>query len=554
MLFPHRYRGITRKCTREDPVRRYGGMEEVRKALDRADKRWRWVPFLALSTLLVLSVLLPLRRPGDNRPDDPNLNVTLDQKAYLKAAKWQINDLLQETIREAERGETYREVLMAKLSKQNTILGATCTDLSRLYVPGSSEHLYFITQFRQEQETAGRVALEAIQKHAPSFEEAYGKGNINARKCDSLRWVISPQVVMLPVADVTDSSAVIGVDLPDATFAEGSRIGVCWGPCHNPSIDGSHAELPSSGRKVAIDGLAPGSTYFVRGYVLTGAGITYGNEISFPTTGGTPTIPEGALPGLFSVGPGTQVYFSKGNLQYRASTDTWRFAARQWDCVGQDNRKRSSVYDGWIDLFGWGTSGNNHGAVDYQPWSGNVDTQSDALHYAYGKPDNSLDDGDGRADWGSNRIVNGGNEEFLWRTPEVSEWVYLLFVRSTASGVHFAKAQVAGVNGLLLLPDNWGIAVYPLNSTDQIESDFASNRIPEADWASCLEPAGAVFLPEAGANTISSVFAGIGGYYTSTAAATDAWHLQITLELVDLNTRGHRGDGLSVRLVRDARP
>ena len=42
----------------------------------------------------------------------------------------------------------------------------------------------------------------------------------------------------------------------------------------------------------------------------------------------------GGLSGKFSVSSGKQVQFSKGNLQYKASTNTWRFAEHQWDMVG----------------------------------------------------------------------------------------------------------------------------------------------------------------------------------------------------------------------------
>lgn len=264
--------------------------------------------------------------------------------------------------------------------------------------------------------------------------------------------------------------------------------------------------------------------------------------------------PRRGRQGFVSVGEGRQVYISKGNLQYQASTRTWRFAEHPYDFIGADNRKLSPTWDGWMDLFGWGTSGYDHGAVDWQPWSGNEDIRSDARHYAYRKPDNGLYDSDGRADWGYNRIANGGNEEHLWRTLRVSEWVYLLFVRNTASGVRFAKAQVAGVNGLVILPDNWEIAVFPLNSADRTEAGFVSNRISLSDWTGLLEPAGAVFLPEAGARTISEFFPGMGAYYSSDAASTDAWHLLIVDSKLHLDARGHRGDGLSVRLVRDARP
>ena len=62
---------------------------------------------------------------------------------------------------------------------------------------------------------------------------------------------------------------------------------------------------------------------------------------------------EGALKGQFSVAADEQVFFSQGNLQYQASTDTWRFAENQYDMVGADNKNISATYTGWIDLFGW---------------------------------------------------------------------------------------------------------------------------------------------------------------------------------------------------------
>ena len=53
---------------------------------------------------------------------------------------------------------------------------------------------------------------------------------------------------------------------------------------------------------------------------------------------------DGMLPGTFSVSATQQVHFSQGNLQYRASTNTWRFAEHQYDCVGNANSKISSTY------------------------------------------------------------------------------------------------------------------------------------------------------------------------------------------------------------------
>ena len=69
-------------------------------------------------------------------------------------------------------------------------------------------------------------------------------------------------------------------------------------------------------------------------------------------------IVDGAITAAFSVSETKKVYFSQGNLQYQASTNTWRFATNQYDCIGKEgNEKKSSTYSGWVDLFGWGTSG-----------------------------------------------------------------------------------------------------------------------------------------------------------------------------------------------------
>ena len=48
-------------------------------------------------------------------------------------------------------------------------------------------------------------------------------------------------------------------------------------------------------------------------------------------------VKDGAILAEFSVSDSTKVHFSQGNLQYQASTNTWRFAEHQWDYVEKDN-------------------------------------------------------------------------------------------------------------------------------------------------------------------------------------------------------------------------
>ena len=93
-------------------------------------------------------------------------------------------------------------------------------------------------------------------------------------------------------------------------------------------------------------------------------GCNKDNENEGGGNGGNNQPTEGCLTGLFSVGNGKTVRFSQGNLQYQASTDTWRFAEHQYDCIGSTNTNVSLFYQGWVDLFGFGTSGYN----DVKPW------------------------------------------------------------------------------------------------------------------------------------------------------------------------------------------
>ena len=265
-------------------------------------------------------------------------------------------------------------------------------------------------------------------------------------------------------------------------------------------------------------------------------------------------MPTGAINGLFSVSDTKQVYFSQGNLQYQASTNTWRFAENQYDYVGEANSNISSYNDGWIDLFGWGTSGYNHGAVCYQPWSIS-ETYSD--YYAYGEAYYNLYDQTGQADWGYNPISNGGNNFCLWRALTYSEWIYLLTSRNTSSGVLYAKAKVNGTNGLILLPDDWDASVI-LNNTNTINSNYTSNIISITEWTYSFEAKGVVFLPAAGHRGLDISINDVGsfGLYWSATQRSEwensAYMIYFHKSDFSYNISNNRVSGLSVRLVHDA--
>ena len=291
-----------------------------------------------------------------------------------------------------------------------------------------------------------------------------------------------------------------------------------------------------------------------------GAGISgsCGTVTIGGVTGAISTSPytyiPGAISGKFSVSSTKQVYFSQGNLQYQASTSTWQFAAHQYDNIGADNRYISSSYSGWIDLFGWGTSGYDHGATCYQPWSSST-TNTD--YYPYNSATANLYDGDGKADWGYNAISNGGNTENCgWRTLKKDEWLYLFNSRTTTSGIRYAKATVNGVTGIILLPDDWSTTYYSLSNTNVSNAAWTSNTITAADWTNNLEKHGAVFLPTSGnrdgANPPSSGFVSCWSSEYKAGDPNNAHVVYIPGDSVYPDALGQRSTGNPVRLVRDA--
>jgi hypothetical protein len=295
--------------------------------------------------------------------------------------------------------------------------------------------------------------------------------------------------------------------------------------------------------------------------------------------------------GVFTVADGRRVRFAPGNLQYQASTGTWRFAQHQYDAIG--NAAGNSVFDdsrstqaAWIDLFGWGTSGwenrdSNEGKdtiIYYRPYDymGNIVGSS---AYGYGPRHKegyvytytfSLVGDYENSDWGVyNAISNGGNTAGQWRTltgGTGKEWEYLMKTRgaSTVSGVsnaRYLKAKVNNINGYIIFPDDFilpeGIDI--TNSQINISSYLAwtnvSSSLTSADWMK-MEVAGAIFLPCTGYRSYSSnnpSFTADNGYYWSSSYynAQNAYNIQMGGGSPMFDANSAKRIGCSVRLVRD---
>ena len=279
------------------------------------------------------------------------------------------------------------------------------------------------------------------------------------------------------------------------------------------------------------------------------------------------------IPGAFSVSATKKVFFSPGNLQYQASTGTWRFAPNQWEAIG-NNAGNTTITDrdkqsDWIDLFGWGTSGWNNGNANYQPYVYYYSSASYA--YGYGPKSSwnySLDlTGDfANADWGVYNTVSGSTG---WRTltgNDDGEWKYLLETRSASrindvDDARYAKAVVNGVSGLIVFPDSYnhpdGIDL-PENINTSGSGGWTNNNYNTDDWTA-MESAGAIFLPVTGhrKGTDTEVSEESYGYYWSAnyytykntyyACSLSFFNLQVAPN----DKFQYRYYGCAVRLVKD---
>lgn len=260
------------------------------------------------------------------------------------------------------------------------------------------------------------------------------------------------------------------------------------------------------------------------------------------------------LGGPFSVAADKKVLFSKGNLQYNADATTWRFAEHQYDYIGSDNSNIADDYDGWIDLFGWGTGDaptkHTTTASDYSTFN----------------------------EWGT---AASGNIGSGWYTLSKDEWQYMTTGSRTnktfnlpATGdknqniAKYVKATITvsgnSYTGLILFPDYYvqpdGVTMGTNTATYNGNSSMFSQYVVSSGWEK-MEFAGAVFLPLTGyrSETTVNVPTTYGLYWTNTTPSNS-----ITYSLAFYNSNlavnnyyyGAGGNysvfrGHAVRLVRN---
>lgn len=269
---------------------------------------------------------------------------------------------------------------------------------------------------------------------------------------------------------------------------------------------------------------------------------------------------------------GDKVYFSKGNLQFRAKTSEgdqwpaaksgaavplretldkhWRFAEHQWDYVGNSttpgtvweeineistrcfNSSRKSDYQGWIDAFCWGQAGFYIRNVNYpDPWY----DYNNASYASYFGPNGNVDLSiDNKSDWG---WLMSEETNVSWRTLTIDEWNYILagianttYNTSSACRVNanekrglaqltqtLTDGTTATINGLVILPDDFTFPGGLESKWAPSSNTYEGNKFSIDEWTA-MEDSGAVFLPavsSGGAYSTSDIY-----YWTASSYST----------------------------------
>ena len=293
----------------------------------------------------------------------------------------------------------------------------------------------------------------------------------------------------------SDGASVITDEISRLTLFTGSHsYVVTHTPAEGPIYIAIHPTVSAS-----VQVVAQSATRF---YTKSLTDKTYEASNGYPLSFRMAALPEGALPGKFTVADGTQVYFAKGNLQHEGST--WQFAAKQWD-----------YYPDSRDMFG------------YNDWSG------------------------------ATQVSDG------WSVLSQAEWKTLINERTVSNTLHtgarYTLATLGGsYKGLIVFPDHY---VHPEGTgftagTYNGASNFTATVSMEG-WAK-MEMAGCMFIPAAGYNSSSTGWQAVGSAVcVSSTTKKDSGHYYTPYFAdgnVDMFDNSNTGTWSSVRMYKGTAP
>ena len=314
-----------------------------------------------------------------------------------------------------------------------------------------------------QENTKYYVRAYAINKKGTS----YGPQSSFTTKAYSL-----PIVTTSSATNISYTSATVGGNVTSDGGANVTERGVVYSTNQNPTTSNNKVTSGNGAGSFSCSliNLQEGTTYYIRAYAINKKGICYGENIIFNTL----------YHPYFSVDAISKIVFAPGNLQYNRTTQKWLFASEQYEIIGKDNFIDGRLAN-VIDVFSWSCSSTDFGVSI----CGNTSEYTEYFR-----------------DWGRNAI--GEFPAYTWRTLSKNEWLYLIKRTNDNSEALYGIAEVNGVGGIILLPDNWvpptDVSFKTGKHTERGMDSYGDyQKINIDDWK-ILESLGAVFLPATGSN------------------------------------------------------
>lgn len=283
---------------------------------------------------------------------------------------------------------------------------------------------------------------------------------------------------------------------------------------------------------------------------------------------------HGVPSGVFSTSPTTKVEIAPGNLQYQASTETWRFAPQQYSKIGWNEgngtdlincpNKGRATQSRWIDLFCWGATGCDN---KYPPYTAHEDVVPKTV-----KQTLTISNTD--YDWGYycniyNPRSGNTNPKGTWRLPRgkrgtdnnSSEYYYMLNTRDNTTLGNVQNARYAFIKidndkfGAVIFPDNYihPSSVAVPNGINSYLNSHNCSAYSESQWK-LMELAGCAFFPSCG--YASWGLSGEDDGYYMTADCEKSNYAPYEMQFVNSfsgNVSGSAVSQKSVRLFRDVK-
>jgi hypothetical protein len=146
-------------------------------------------------------------------------------------------------------------------------------------------------------------SLAGLIPGTPYYVRAYATNSVGTAYGNEVQFETSattPAVTTAAATSITNNSATSGGSVTSDGGETVTFRGVCWSTSPNPTTANSKTTNGTGTGSFTSNliGLIPGTPYYVRAYATNAIGTAYGNQVSFTTTAGTPTVTTSAVTGI----------------------------------------------------------------------------------------------------------------------------------------------------------------------------------------------------------------------------------------------------------------